>query len=243
MPLILNLETSTRICSVALTSSGNVVGLLESHEDKSHARKLSVFIKQLLEDNGLEPSALDAVAVSMGPGSYTGLRIGVSTAKGIAYGSGIPLIGIPTLDALVEGALRTKDVSQHLASNPETLLAPMIDARRMEVYTALYSSSGIRIGEVSARIIDEESYLEELNKGPVLFFGNGSGKCRSKIRHPKAVFVEDIGTSAAHMGKLSEQAWTEGKFEDVAYFEPYYLKNFIATIPRNRILPDTPEET
>jgi tRNA threonylcarbamoyladenosine biosynthesis protein TsaB len=237
MPIILNLETSTQVCSVALSAGSTLLGKRESHEDKSHSKQLAVFIQEILEENDLKPSGLDAVAVSMGPGSYTGLRIGVSTAKGIAYGSNIPLIGIGTLDLLVSGALQHQEIKNLIAKNDSTLLCPMIDARRMEVYTALYSSRGDIIENVSAKIIDEDSYAGELESGPLAFFGNGAEKCRDKISYSNANFIAEIETSAEFMIPLSYKSWQQKKFENVAYFEPYYLKDFIATIPRNKIFP------
>ena len=237
MPLILNLDTSTQICSVALSSEGALLGIMESHDEKSHSRRLSVFINTLMKENGLETSGLDAVAVSMGPGSYTGLRIGISTAKGIAYGSNIPLIGIRTLDALASGALEDKNILRIIEKNRSALLCPMIDARRMEVYTALYSSSGEIIQDISAQIIDENSYHNELETGSVVFFGNGAAKCRENISHPNAVFIDGIETSARNMVPLAEESCLQKKFENVAYFEPLYLKDFIATIPKNKIIP------
>jgi tRNA threonylcarbamoyladenosine biosynthesis protein TsaB len=242
MPLILNLDTSTQICSVALASEGKLIGKRESKDDKSHSRLLSVFIQELLKENNLMASGLDAIAVSKGPGSYTGLRIGVSTAKGIAYGSNIPLIGISTLDALVSGAMQAQEIKSILEKYSATLLCPMIDARRMEVYTALYSSSGDIKDVVSASIIDEKSYTKGLDKGKIIFFGNGAGKCMEKIRHPNAVFIDGIDTSAEYMLSLAEKSCLKKKFEDVAYFEPFYLKDFIATVPKNKILPDNQSE-
>jgi tRNA threonylcarbamoyladenosine biosynthesis protein TsaB len=237
MPVILNLETSTQLCSVALSSGTSLLGKRESHEDKSHSKLLGVFIRELLKENDVEPKELSAVAVSMGPGSYTGLRIGVSTAKGIAYGSNIPLIGVGTLDLLVEGALRHPEIKELLGKNTSSLLYPMIDARRMEVYTASYTSTGDIHGNVSARIIDENSYAIELESGPLVFFGNGAEKCREKISHPNALFIPEIRTSAEYMIPLSYKSWQQKRFEDVAYFEPFYLKDFIATIPKNKIIP------
>ena len=243
MPLILSLDTSTQICSVALASDGKLLGMRESTDDKSHSRLLSVFIQELLSECRLEVSQLDAIAVSKGPGSYTGLRIGVSTAKGIAYGSNIPLIGIGTLDALVSGAIQNQEVKSILEKDSNAMLCPMIDARRMEVYTALYSSSGQIIEDVSASVIDEHSYFGGLQKGKVVFFGNGAGKCREEITHPNAVFIDGIETSAGYMLSLAEKSWQQKKFEDVAYFEPFYLKDFIATIPKNKIIPGNHSDT
>lgn len=237
MPLILNLDTSTQICSVALASECTLLGTRESHEEKSHASQLSIFIRDLLKENGIDASGLDAVAVSKGPGSYTGLRIGVSTAKGLAYGSNIPLIGIGTLDLLIPGALQNPEISRLLKKKESILLCPMIDARRMEVYTALYTPGGKIIKDVSARIIDDKSFLEIMENRSIVFFGNGAEKCREMITHPNAFFVEGIETSAEYMVPLSEDSFHQKKFEDLAYFEPFYLKDFIATIPKNKIIP------
>jgi tRNA threonylcarbamoyladenosine biosynthesis protein TsaB len=196
-----------------------------------------------LEENNREAAGLDAVAVSKGPGSYTGLRIGVSTAKGIAYGSNIPLISVGTLDILVSGALQNEKVKNILAKNQSTLLCPMIDARRMEVYNALFNPAGKVIEDVTARIIDENSFEKYLRSGPVVFFGNGAMKCRDIINHPAAIFVQDIDAMAEYMIPLALESWQQKSFEDVAYFEPFYLKDFIATIPKNKIIPgNSPEE-
>ncbi len=237
MPLILHIDTATQTCSVALSSDSTLLGMRESRDEKSHSSHLVPFIDELLRENQLEASGLDAVAVCKGPGSYTGLRIGVSTAKGIAYGGGIPLIGIGTLDSMVSGILQHPEASKTIEMNADTLLCPMIDARRMEVYTALYLSSGKILEKVSARIIDMESYHERLENGKVVFFGNGAGKCREIIRHSNAVFLDDFEASAAYMISKAEKAWHENRFEDIAYFEPFYLKDFIAVAPKNKILP------
>lgn len=241
MPLILCLDTSTQICSVSLASGTDILGGLESHDEKSHSRQLGLFIRDLLSEHDLRVQQLDAVAVSKGPGSYTGLRIGVSTAKGIAYGSDIPLIGIGTLDALSSAVLLKTEIIDMVRKDPGLLLCPMLDARRMEVYTATYNSSGEVIENVSARIIDQNSYQTELEKGRILFFGNGSGKCMETISHPNAVFIENIHTSAANMVPLAERSFINKRFEDVAYFEPFYLKDFVATIPKNNIIPQAEE--
>ena len=237
MPLILNLETATQTCSVALSADGNILGLRESQSEKAHSRQLGIFIRELLTENDLEVAQLDAIAVSMGPGSYTGLRIGVSTAKGLAYGSDLPLIGIGTLDILVSGALQNKEIIELLEKNETALLCPMIDARRMEVFTGLYTPEGKNIGKITARVVDENSFHEYLAKGPVIFFGNGAKKCMEKLPAPNALFIDEIIPLARYMVPLAEQKWHKKKFEDLAYFEPFYLKDFIATVPRNKILP------
>ena len=237
MALILNLDTSTQICSVALASDGKLIGLKESHEEKSHASLLSVFINDILKENSQEVSDLDAVAVSKGPGSYTGLRIGVSTAKGLAYASGVPLIGVDTLSALATGVIKSNQLETGSAEMDESIrLCPMIDARRMEVYTAMFHPSGEIVETISAKIIKEDSYNDILEQNRVVFFGNGSGKCKEVINHPNAIFLEGINTSATHMISLAEIAWQQKIFEDVAYFEPFYLKDFVATIPKNKVI-------
>jgi len=237
MPLILNLDTSSQVCSVALASEGTLLGMKESHDEKSHSSQLGIFIRDLLKENDLEVSGLDAIAVGMGPGSYTGLRIGVSTAKGLAYGSGLPLIGIGTLDILVSGALKNKGIADILEQNGSALLCPMIDARRMEVYTCLYDPEGNKIGDINALVIDEDSFHEILATGPIIFFGSGAKKCVEKINDPNAILIEGIFPSAGFMAPLAERSWQQKKFEDLAYSEPLYLKDFIATIPKNKISP------
>lgn len=216
---ILNIETSTKACSVALHKNGE---LIVSREDVttnfSHSEKLLKFISKLFSDAKLSLSDLDAIAVSMGPGSYTGLRIGVSTAKGLCYGLDIPLISISTLKAMSFGmALEIK----------ADLYCPMIDARRMEVYSAFFDINNTEVRKIQADIIDENSYKKELEK-KVVFFGDGSEKIKEKIRHKNAMFISNIHPSAKNMGLLSYQKFTKSLFEDLAYFEPFYLKDFVA---------------
>jgi tRNA threonylcarbamoyladenosine biosynthesis protein TsaB len=236
LALILNLETATAICSVALVLDGKILGLRESAQEKSHASSLTPFIADVLGEQSLKVDDLDAIAVSKGPGSYTGLRIGVSTAKGLAYASDKPLISIDTLSSLSAGAVDHPSVNDIIAKKNQPLLCPMIDARRMEVYTALYNTDGKIIEQVNAKIIDSDSYNKSLDKSNIIFFGTGSGKCRDIIHHPNAIFIEGIECSAAYMSQLSEKSFQEKKFENVAYFEPLYLKDFIATIPKNKII-------
>ncbi|KPL11163.1 MAG: tRNA threonylcarbamoyladenosine biosynthesis protein TsaB [Bacteroides sp. SM1_62] len=237
MALILNLDTSTQICSVALALDGELLGLKESQEDKSHASLLAVFIKHTLEENAKAISDLDAVAVCKGPGSYTGLRIGVSTAKGLAYGSGIPLISVDTLSSMATGVIHGHLLqNEALPEDKSFLLCPMIDARRMEVYTAVFLPSGEMIEPIAAKIIQENSFKDILEQNRVVFFGNGAAKCRDTIKHPNAIFLEGIETSASYMVSLAESAWQQKHFEDVAYFEPFYLKDFLATIPKNKVI-------
>lgn len=226
--MILCIETATGACSAALCDENSVITVEEAPPGMSHAAQLTVIIRRILERTGIAATDLDAVAVSKGPGSYTGLRIGVSAAKGIAYGAGIPIIGINTLTAMCSGYL---SLHPQLPS-PDTLLCPMIDARRMEVYNALYSSSGLMIKETSADIIDENSYKEILDSGKIIFFGTGAAKCKSAIKHRNALFEEEFSLSASYLHLPSVNAMKNKQFEDVAYFEPHYLKEFIATVPR-----------
>ncbi|MBN2812770.1 MAG: tRNA (adenosine(37)-N6)-threonylcarbamoyltransferase complex dimerization subunit type 1 TsaB [Bacteroidales bacterium] len=229
MALILNIETATPLCSVALAENGKALSMRETLEDKSHAARLTVFIQEVLMEKKIKVKDLDAIAVGKGPGSYTGLRIGVSTAKGMCYGSNKPLIAIGTLDILCKQAL------QQLAQTelkPGTLLCPMLDARRMEVFTCLFDMEGNSIEPVTAKIIDEHSYREWLSDHPVAFFGSGMEKCRTLLGHPNALFVDGVHPHAASLAILSGQKYNRGEFENTAYFEPFYLKDFIATIPK-----------
>lgn len=223
MSCILNIETSTETCSVAVCQDGSVIFEKINNDTNSHTKYLSSFVDEAISfaDNHAIP--LDAVAVSSGPGSYTGLRIGVSTAKGVCYGRNIPLIAIPTLKLLCVKPLLSDDIEDE-----EALLCPMIDARRMEAYTAIYDRALKEIRSVQADIIDEHTYAEWLNKGVVYFFGNGSEKCKEVIKHPNARFVEGITPTAKSMLPLAEMAIARQDFVDVAYFEPFYLKDFVA---------------
>lgn len=224
MATILCIESATPICSIALVQDGAVISLQETDVIQSHAASLMEFIQQALVSAKLDISAIDAVAVSKGPGSYTGLRIGVSTAKGLCFATNKPLIGIGTLKSMAMGMIKA-----YPASEPSTLFCPMIDARRMEVYTAVYDNSATEIIPVSAKIIDESSFDTLLKTHTVVFAGDGSAKCRKSLEHhPNAKFLKQEIVSAAHMASLSDEAFLKGSFENVAYFEPYYLKDFIA---------------
>jgi tRNA threonylcarbamoyladenosine biosynthesis protein TsaB len=236
MAVILNIETSTEVCSVALAKDGKLLFEKESPEGLNHSELLTVFIEELFAENNFSIKEIDAVAVSKGPGSYTGLRIGVSVAKGLCYALEKPLISVGSLDAL--GIYTSQNVSNYLNGEDyqNIRLCPMIDARRMEVYTSLYNSAGETIQEVNARIIDENSFADELKNHKILFFGNGAGKCRQHLTHPNALFLGPLKTSARFMLFLSENKYNKKEFENVAYFEPFYLKNFVATIPKNKIL-------
>jgi len=221
-PLILHIETSTELCSVALSHGDRCLALRENSEGRNHATMLTPFINDLLNESNISIHHLDVVAVSSGPGSYTGLRIGISTAKGLCYGGNIPLVAVPTLQAMSVGFVQQHNVPR------STLLCPMIDARRMEVYTALYDRDGCQVINVSAEIITEQSFVSWLDAYPIFFFGNGAAKCRTTITHPNAVFHENFTHSACYMIQPALQAYSEKRFEDTAYFEPFYLKDFIA---------------
>jgi universal bacterial protein YeaZ len=223
--IILHIETSTTVCSVALSENGQCIFSKSNNEGMNHAALLSVFIADALESIKPLNKKLDAVAVSSGPGSYTGLRIGVSTAKGLCYGYGIPLISVSTLEVMTAQVLKS-------VSNEIALFCPMIDARRMEVYAAFYNSKGEMKREISADIIDTESYAEILNAQPVYFFGNGADKLKTTLTHPNAHFIDDIVPLAENMIPLAEKAFAENNFVDVAYFEPFYLKEFQTTTPK-----------
>ena len=234
MATILNIETSTEVCSVVLAKDGEILFEKESAEGLNHSELLTVFIQDLFKENNIEMSILDAVSVSKGPGSYTGLRIGVSVAKGLCYALDIPLISVGTLDAM--GFYVSQNFNPATSSSDKMLFCPMIDARRMEVYTALYNSNGENIQPVSAEIIEENSFSRFLKDHKIMFFGNGAAKCKSTLSHPNAIFEGPDRTSARFMQILSEKKYINSKFENVAYFEPFYLKNFVATIPKNKIL-------
>ncbi len=232
MPVILCIETGTDICSVAVGSENGTIGVWEVADPKAHSTQLPLLIDEVLKASDLTPSQVSAVAVSKGPGSYTGLRIGVSMAKGLCYSMGIPLIAIGSLEAMVQGLLATpKKFPQN------ALLCPMIDARRMEVYTALYSNKGEAFTPVEAVVVTPESFMEYLNDRPVVFFGNGSAKCQSVISNTNAIFIANFLPSAKFMLPLAIKAYKNENFENTAYFEPFYLKDFIATTPKNKILP------
>ncbi len=235
MSLILNIETASEICSVALCKDNEIIAEKESAEPNVHSSKLTVFIEEIFQEASINISSLDAVAVSKGPGSYTGLRIGVSAAKGICYGIGKPLIAVSTLQSLAGGFLQNIENYFKLKKDEKFLLCPMLDARRMEVYTAMYDIFLNEIKPVTASIINEDSYIKELEKQKIIFFGNGSDKCSNFIRHENAVFINGINAHASFMAPLSSKCFQIGTFEDVAYFEPYYLKDFITTIPGKKL--------
>ncbi|GAB2691515.1 tRNA (adenosine(37)-N6)-threonylcarbamoyltransferase complex dimerization subunit type 1 TsaB [Mucilaginibacter koreensis] len=229
MSLILQIETATTACSVALARNGEVVAIREINERNRHAEVITLFINEVMQQAKVTYQDLDAVAVSSGPGSYTGLRIGVSTAKGICYAADKPLIAVDTLQAMAMGFIQSR---QGLL-NPEVLLCPMIDARRMEVYTALYTIKGEAVTPITAEIIDENSFNEVLQQQQVIFFGDGAAKCSEALGHnANAVIVTDFVNSAMGITQLAATRFASGQFEDVAYFEPYYLKDFIAGVKK-----------
>ena len=208
---------------LTISQDGHPLFNKEDLKGPSHATLLGVFVDEALAFVDSHGIPLDAVAVSCGPGSYTGLRIGVSMAKGLCYGRDLPLIGLPTLEVLCVPILLYHELHE------DAYLCPMIDARRMEVYTAVYDRALNVVQEVSAQIIDENSFLDILEKKPVYFFGNGADKCRTKITHPNARFIDNILPLAKMMFPLAEKAFVDNEFKDVAYFEPFYLKEFVAT--------------
>lgn len=225
MAKILNLETSTTVCSVSVAIDGAVKSVFEINEGYSHAEQLEVLIQKALVNADLKMNDLQAVSVSKGPGSYTGLRIGVSLAKGICYGANIPLISVPTLEAM---ALHPK-----VKANPSTFKIPLLDARRMEVYACVLDDRNSVKIPTAAVVIDERSFLESLEQQSCAFFGPGMEKCRDVLSvHSNACFIADILPSAAYMATVSERKFMANECEDVAYFEPFYLKDFVAGKPK-----------
>ena len=226
MANILLIETSTSVLSVALARDGAVVHERICREPRMQASLTAPLVKEVLEEAGLRMAHCDAVCVSSGPGSYTGLRVGVSTAKGLCFGASKPLMAIGTLDILVAGVMAGPD--------RPSFIVPMIDARRMEVYTAVYNAEGERLTPVEAQIIGPESFAEYLDRGEVLFVGDGALKCKEIIGHPNARFLEAYPL-ARDMAALAQKAFDEGKFENLAYFEPFYLKDFVATVSKKKL--------
>ena len=260
MQRIILIETSTALCSAAIAEDGVVTAYRESSAPKAHASLTAVFIQEMLQERGLTLADCDAVCVSMGPGSYTGLRVGVSTAKGLCFGSGKPLIAVGTLDTLVAqvheiaGQAGNDDCTNTVIPDRGTVIPdligdprfiiPMIDARRMEVYSAVFSSchpehsegspSYTQITETAPAIIDENSFAEYLEQGPCLFIGDGAGKCADVIKHPNAHFCQ-CWPKASAMLSPATKALNAERFEDVAYFEPFYLKEFVATVSKKKL--------
>lgn len=231
MERIILIETSTSLCSVALAENGAVTAYRESSAPKAHASLTVVFVQEVLEERGLKLSDCDAVCVSKGPGSYTGLRVGVSTAKGLCFGSGLPLLATGTLDTLAAQAVMSRDVG---TSADYKYIIPMIDARRMEVYSAVFTAEGSQVTETQPVIVDENSFAEYLEQGPCLFIGDGAGKCADVIRHPDAHFCQ-CNPKASAMLHPALESLHNGDFCDVAYFEPFYLKEFVATVSKKKL--------
>jgi tRNA threonylcarbamoyladenosine biosynthesis protein TsaB len=224
MALILNLETATTVCSVSLAKDGTLLSLKELNEDYTHAENLTVFIEDVLSQSKVKLSDVHAIAVSKGPGSYTGLRIGVSTAKGLCYSLDKPLIAINTLEHFASSVILSPSKKQ----DPTSFFCPMIDARRMEVYCAVYDGQGKEIRPTAAEIIDGISFADLLSNNPVYFFGDGSVKCKEVLsKNKNAFFIDHKVPSAKDMISFSEKMYNEKQFEDVAYFEPFYLKDFV----------------
>lgn len=227
MSCILNIETSTDVCSVAISDNGQVIFNKEDHSGPNHAVKLGVYVDEALSFIDAHGIPLEAVAVSCGPGSYTGLRIGVSMAKGICYGRDVKLISIPTLELMAVPVL----IGEHPAEE-DALIVPMLDARRMKVYAKVMDRALKEVRPIQADIVDADTYKEYLDRGTVYFFGNGAEKCMEVINHPNARLVKGIEPLAKNMAPLAEKRFVEGKFEDVAYFVPFYLKDFVAKMPK-----------
>jgi tRNA threonylcarbamoyladenosine biosynthesis protein TsaB len=225
---ILHIDSSTRTCSVVLAVDGKCLSFRESHDQQySHSEKLVVFIDEVLNDAQITAKQLDAVCVASGPGSYTGLRIGVSAAKGLCYALDVPFLSVSSLESMAhwlsENYLKTTDGH---------LLCPMIDARRMEVYQQQFSSELSAMTDISAEIIVRDSFSKQLANNKMIFFGDGAAKCKDVIESSNAVFLDDFLPSARGMIDIAEKKFDDGDFEDVAYFEPYYLKDFVAGKPK-----------
>jgi len=228
MTLILGIETSTKICSVAISDGDKLLALEEEGGEYSHSEKLTIFIQRVLKKTNIKLKDIDAIAVSKGPGSYTGLRIGVSVAKGLCYALNKPLIAVDTLQAMA----RNPSLILPKGEFP-TLYCPMIDARRMEVYTAIYDENNDSVTSITAKIIDSTSFVEELKNQKIIFFGDGAAKCEAVLGDNSNAIFSDTGLpSAEFVNQIAIQKFQNKEFEDVAYFEPYYLKDFVATTPK-----------
>jgi tRNA threonylcarbamoyladenosine biosynthesis protein TsaB len=232
--MIICIETATNLCSVALCDSSGVISLKESNDLRSHASMLTVYIGQILKECGVSALNLEAVSVSKGPGSYTGLRIGVSVAKGIAFAASIPLIAIETTFSMFTGM--KEKFKKEGNKDTEILFCPMLDARRIEVYYALYDSAGSKIKDISAEVITENSFKSIPESHKIIFFGDGAQKCKNILKRQNTYFEENFPMSASYMYMPAYQSLKMNHFEDVAYFEPFYLKDFITTTQRKNIL-------
>ena len=230
MSCILHIETSTSVCSVAVSEDSQVIFKQEDHSGPNHAERLGSMVDEALSFTDNHAIPFDAVAVSCGPGSYTGLRIGVSMAKGICYGRNLKLIAVPTLELLCVPVLLRETIQED-----DALLCPMIDARRMEVYAGLYNRALHEVRPVGADIVSAETYKQWLDERPVYFLGNGAAKCMETINHPNAHLIEGVEPLAKWMQPLAERRLLNGQVEDVAYFEPFYLKDYVAKMPKKMI--------
>ena len=235
MALILCIETGTDICSAGIARDGELVSLRESEAGRDHARNIAVFVDELLRQCDIRPDELDAVAVGRGPGSYTGLRIGVSFAKGLCYGSGIPLLAVDSLASLAGVAMEDREAGIINVDNwAAARLCPMVDARRMEVYSRIFDTAGRPLGDVAAVVVDGNSFAAfRGGDAPFVIFGSGAAKCSEVL--PDAVLV-DVVPSVRGMVRLAEEAFRAGEFVDVAYFEPLYLKDFVVTTRKKPLL-------
>lgn len=234
MSLILCIETGTDICSVGIARDGELMSLRESDQGRDHAKQVAVFVDELLRETGVKPDELDAVAVGMGPGSYTGLRIGVSFAKGLCYGLNIPLLAVGSLEALTDVAIKDyKAGIIQVEGWDEAFLCPMVDARRMEVYTQIFNSRCESQSEVSAEIITEDSFSQWRAKGKLVIFGNGAAKCQEMM--PDAIYI-NVAPSARGLTRIAHQLFEAGKTVDIAYFEPFYLKDFVVIPSKKKLL-------
>ncbi len=235
MPVILHIETSTTVCSAGVSKDGELVAVREDNSGSySHSSVLTGFVDEVIAGAGLKPADISAVAVSSGPGSYTGLRIGVSVAKGFCYALDTPLISVDTMLALADNALGLLNKEKQIISPAaiETTLCPMIDARRMEVYHALFGYDLSNIEDTRASIIDENSFAGILESRKIVFFGDGAAKCKDVIKSRNAFFLDGVWPSVRGMVREAEKKFSKGDFVDVAYFEPFYLKDFVAGKPR-----------
>lgn len=229
MDKIILIETSTALCSTALIEDGVITSVRESTEPRSHASLTAVFIDEMLKERGLAAGDCSAVCVGMGPGSYTGLRVGVSTAKGLCYGAGLPLLAVGTLDILVHQA-----IDEGLVPEGCSYIVPMVDARRMEVYSAVFTPDGKQVSDTEPLIVENGCFDKELSEGKVLFIGDGALKCRDTIASDNAVFVQCCPKASSMLTPALEE-FRKGNFRDVAYFEPFYLKEFVATVSRRKL--------
>lgn len=239
MERIILIETSTALCSTAMVKDGKIVCYRESSENRAHASLTAVFVDEMLKERGCSLNECSAVCISEGPGSYTGLRVGVSTAKGLCFGAGIPLLSVGTLEILVNQALQKHAPDGFQRERDDDKLAfkyivPMIDARRMEVYTAIFEGNGTRVTDTEAKVIDGDSFSDILAEGPVLFIGDGAEKCTDTLTHPNAHFIQTC-PKASSMLEPAEREFNERHFRDVAYFEPFYLKEFVATTSKKHL--------